>query len=464
MAAATATLNLSRFINERRMGSFQYLVIVLCALTVFLDGFDTQSVAFVGPALAAEWHVSARQLGPIFVASLVGLFIGALAFGVIADKFGRRRVLMASTAIFAIFTLATASSVNVTELLIFRFIAGLGLGGGMPNSIALTAEYCPRRRRGACVMIMFAGFSLGAAAAGGISAAIIPAFGWRAVWWVGGVLPLALLAIQYVYLPESIRHLALTAAAPERIASILRKIDPTAHIGDGLRYELGEERAPGAPVSHLFRGGRAFGTLMLWFMFFANLLDLFFLQNWIPIIAHTAGASVRTAVTIGAMFQAGGFLASFLLGIAVDSFGGYVVLAVMYFCAGLIVIAIGRTAGAEALGALTFLAGFCVVGAQNSANAAAALFYPTAVRSTGVGWSLGVGRLGAIAGPLVGASLVSLNWPTRSMFLLGSVPLFCAMAAAIAIAVAYRGGRSVAYEDMAEALAEETESGAAVGL
>lgn len=432
------------------MSSFQYLVVGLCALTVFLDGFDTQSVAFVAPALAGAWHLPPKDLGPIFVASLVGLLIGALFFGPLADKIGRRWVLMLCTAIFGVFTLATASSTSVPELLIFRFISGLGLGGGMPNAIALTAEYCPLRRRGTFVMIMFTGFSLGAAVAGATAAALIPSLGWRSVWYIGGVLPVVLLPIQFFLLPESIRFLVLTNAARERIARILRRIDASALVPSEVRYELGEEQPKGLPVGHLFRGGRAFGTVLLWVMFFTNLLALFFLQNWIPVITHSAGVAVRTAVVIGTMFQVGGTLASLVLGLAVDSFGGYVVLAIMYLLGGALVILIGRTADATLLAALTFLAGFCVVGSQNSANAAAALFYPTGIRSTGVGWSLGIGRLGAIIGPLVGAFLVSLHWATASIFLLGSVPLFCAMAAAIAIAFAYRGGRSVAYEDVAK--------------
>jgi AAHS family 4-hydroxybenzoate transporter-like MFS transporter len=425
----------------------------LCALTVFLDGFDTQSVAFVAPALAGAWHLHANALGPIFVSSLVGLLIGALFFGPLADKIGRRWVLMICTATFAVFTLATASSTSVTELLIFRFLAGLGLGGGMPNAIALTAEYCPLRRRGTAVMVMFTGFSIGAAAAGGVAAALIPSLGWRSVWYVGGILPLILLPIQFFLLPESIRFLVLTAAPGAKIAAILNRIDPAAGVSADARFELGEEQPRGVPVRHLFLGGRALGTALLWVMFFTNLLDLFFLQSWIPTITHAAGVSVRTAVIIGTMFQIGGTIASLVLGIAVDSFGGYVVLATMYLLGGIFVIVIGGTTAAGALMALTFCAGFCVVGGQNSANAAAALFYPTAIRSTGVGWSLGIGRIGAIIGPLFGAFLLSLHWPNSSIFLLGSVPLFIAMVAAIVMTVAYRGGRSIAAEDVAVAQA-----------
>ena len=199
----TATaIDVTTFINERKVGRFQLLVVGLCALTVFLDGYDTQSIAFVAPSIAREWQLSREALGPIFVASLVGLLIGALLFGPVADKIGRRWVVLTCTATFGVFTIITATSTNETQLLIFRFITGLGLGGAMPNAIALTAEYCPERRRATLVMIMFTGFSLGAAAAGGLAAGLIPHFGWRSVWYVGGLLPLILLPVQYAALPE----------------------------------------------------------------------------------------------------------------------------------------------------------------------------------------------------------------------------------------------------------------------
>jgi MFS transporter, AAHS family, 4-hydroxybenzoate transporter len=440
LSLAYQTIDLARFVDERRIGRFQLLVIGLCALTVFLDGFDTQSIAFVAPALAEAWGLQPAALGPIFIASTVGLLVGAVAFGTLADKIGRRRVLMICTAIFAIFTLATANAGSVTELLIFRCISGLGLGGGIPNAIALTAEYCPLRRRGTAVMVMFTGFSLGAAAAGAAAAVLIPRFGWPSVWLIGGILPLLLLLpLQVLLLPDSLYFMVLSGAARDRIAGILRRLDRTAPIAADARFVLGEEQSKGVPVAHLFKAGRGTGTVLLWVMFFAGLLDLFLLQNWIPIVTHEAGISVQTAVVIGTLFAVGGTAASLVLGFAVDAFGGSVVLCAMYLLGAIFVMLIGSTTSVPLLMLLTFLAGFCVVGSQNCANAVAALFYPAAIRSTGVGWSLGVGRIGAIAGPLVGASLVSLQWPHASIFLIASLPLFCAMAAAAVMTVTYRG-------------------------
>lgn len=434
------TIDIPTFINIRKIGGFQLLVVALCAITVFLDGFDVQSIAFVAPSIAAQWHVSREVLGPIFVASLVGVLCGALGFGPLADKIGRRPVIMGCTAVFGLLTLITALSSNVTELIVLRFLAGLGLGGAMPNAIALTAEYSPQRRRATMIMIMFAGFSLGAAIGGALAAALIPHFGWRSVWYLGGALPLLLLPAQYHYLPESLRFLVISNSPDERISALVQRIDPGFQIKPGTRFDIGELRAAGVPVRYLFDAGRGAGTILLWIMFFMNLLDLFFLQNWIPIISNDAGVPVPTAVMIASVFQFGGVVATLLVGFPFDRIGGYAVLPLLYVLGGLFVVSLGQAeTSVPLLFLLTFGAGFCVVGAQTSANAHAAIFYPTPIRSTGVGWCLGIGRLGAILGPLIAGYLLGLHWTRPSLFLVLALPLACAAVAVLTMGRIYRG-------------------------
>ncbi len=308
----------------------------------------------------------------------------------------------------------------------------------MPNAIALTAEYCPERRRATLVMIMFTGFSFGAAAAGSLAAALIPHYGWRSVWYIGGILPLVLLPLQYLWLPESIRFLVVVHSAREKVAALIRQLDPADAPAANARFVINETAAPGVPIKHLFRGGRAVGTICLWIMFFMNLLALFLVQNWVPIILSNSGIPQTTAVETAALFQWGGTLAALVTGVMIDKFGGSRVMPFLYAFGCIFVLTLGQTSmSVPWLMAVTFAAGFCVVGGQNSANAFAAIFYPTAMRSSGVGWCLGIGRLGAITGPLVGGFLFSLHWPNSWVFAMGAIPLACAAIAVIAMGTTY---------------------------
>jgi len=450
LADAVPLIDVPTYIDSRKVGAFQYRVAALCALTVFLDGFDTQSIAFMLKSIATEFSIPPSHFGPIISAGLVGLAIGALVLGPVADKIGRRTVVMISTAIFGLFTLLAAQAANETALIAFRFLAGVGLGGAMPNAIALTAEYCPERRRATLVMIMFTGFSFGAAAAGSLAAAIIPHYGWRAVWYIGGILPLALLPLLYFWLPESVRFLVVVRSAREKVAELIRQLDPANAPAANARFVISETAAPGVPVKHLLRGGRAVGTICLWIMFFMNLLALFLVQNWVPIIIGNSGISQTTAVQTAALFQWGGTLAALVTGVMIDKFGGSRVMPFLYALGCVFVLTLGQTSmSVPWLMVITFASGFCVVGGQNSANAFAAIFYPTAMRSSGVGWCLGIGRLGAIIGPLIGGFLFSLHWPNSWVFAMGAIPLACAAIAVIVMGSTY--GWSRVSEPAAEA-------------
>jgi AAHS family 4-hydroxybenzoate transporter-like MFS transporter len=322
---------------------------------------------------------------------------------------------------------------DLNSLLAIRFLTGLGLGGAMPNVIAMTSEYSPHRRRATMVMIMFCGFSVGAALGGLLAAAMIPHFGWRSVFVVGGVAPLIMVPILAFRLPESVRFLALTGRANARVAALLRAIAPAAAFAPTTQFVVRELRLAGLPVLHLFRERRTAVTLLLWVVFFMSLLDLYFLSNWLPTVLNDLGASESAAAVIGSLLQVGGVVGTLVLGSVIDRFS-FRALALVYFAAVFAVGAIGQLGHAAVPVALAiFAAGFCIVGGQIAANALAATFYPTSVRATGVGWALGIGRIGSIVGPLVGGVLLSQKWSPAAVLLAAAVAALCASLAAFGL-------------------------------
>jgi AAHS family 4-hydroxybenzoate transporter-like MFS transporter len=432
-AGGTPAIDLVDFIDRQPVGGFQIRLLLTCAGVLFLDGFDTQAIGYVAPALAKEWGLTKGALGPVFSAGLFGLMIGALVFGPLADRVGRKKIIIFSTAAFGLGALATALVQDLNSLLVIRFLTGLGLGGAMPNTVAMTSEYNPQRRRATMVMIMFCGFSIGAALGGFLAADLIPRFGWRSVFIVGGIAPLLLLPVLVWRLPESVRFLATAGRAPERVAELLKRISPHSAFAPDAHFVVHEAHLAGIPVAHLFREGRTTATLLLWVVFFMSLLDIYFLANWLPTVLNDLGASVSEAVMIGSLLQVGGVVGTFALGSVIDRFS-FRALALVYFGAVFAVGAIGQLSHSAALVSIAiFAAGFCVVGGQIAANALAAAFYPTSVRSSGVGWALGIGRIGSIIGPLVGGMLLAAKWSTSAVFMTAAAAALCAALAALSL-------------------------------
>jgi MFS transporter, AAHS family, 4-hydroxybenzoate transporter len=432
------TIDVERALGEAHRPGFQWMLLVLCGLCLVIDGFDAQAMGYVAPAVIADWHVSKAALGPVFSASLFGMLLGALGLSVLADRIGRRPVLIGATLFFGISMIATAFTADLTVLTALRFVTGLGLGCIMPNAMALVGEFSTPQHRVKRMMLVSCGFTLGAALGGFLSAALIPAYGWRAVFWVGGAVPLALAVAMLVALPESLQFLVLKGREA-RARAWLATFDPALPIDASTRLIVREKASGGAPVAELFRAGRTPVTLILWAISFMNLIDLYFLSNWLPTVMRDAGYTPGMAVLVGTLLQTGGVLGTLTLGWFIERFGFVRVLLACFLIGAIGVGAIGGVAHVQFwLFVAVFASGFCIVGGQPAVNALAGHFYPTALRSTGIGWSLGVGRVGSVIGPLVGGQMIALGWSNVALFHAAAIPVLCSTVLVALLAIVRR--------------------------
>jgi AAHS family 4-hydroxybenzoate transporter-like MFS transporter len=422
-------IDVTEFIDARPLSSYQCITIILCAFVAMLDGYDTQSIAFVAPVISAQWDMKVSAFGPIFGAGLFGLMIGAMTLGPAADRFGRKPATVVATAVFGIFALLTVTATSFNELLLFRVLTGFGLGGAMPNLIAITSEYSPARLRATTQSLMFCGFPLGAVLGGAVASKMIAAFGWQSVFYVGGVLPILMVPVLLAMLPESIRFLTSKDRTRD-VSRMLRRIDKSATIPLEQHFVLEEDNVGGTSIVQLFRDHRASMTGLLWLAFFMTLLVLYFLADWLPAVLREAGLPLDRAIIATAVFYAGGIVGSLSMAHWIDRGSPYRVLPIAYIGAAAFTAAIGAVGDHLVLLMLTvFAAGYCVIGAMISLNYLAAASYPTAIRSTGVGWALGVGRVGSIVGPVVGGILISTGIDTLHLFVIGAMPALLAGAA-----------------------------------
>jgi AAHS family 4-hydroxybenzoate transporter-like MFS transporter len=440
MPAPARILDVQEVVNAHPLSRFQKTVIALCFLVVAIDGFDTAAIGFIAPSLRAEWGVSPAELAPLFAAGLFGLMAGAFIFGPLADRLGRKPVLIVTTVFFGTMTFASAFSPNVEWLIALRFLTGIGLGGAMPAAITLTAELCPEKRRASLVTLMFCGFTIGSASAGLAASGIVSAFGWQGLLILGGVLPVLLVPVLIALLPESPRYLAASQAEPARIAAILGKMAPGADLA-GARFAA-PVRPVGSPVSQLFRDGLGLGTLLIWTTFFMSLLVFYLLSSWLPLLITTAGFSMEHASLMGATLAAGGTVGAILIGRLMDRFEPHRVLACAYLVAGAFVILLGAAVATPFLLVLAiFGAGFGVAGAQVGINALAAGYYPTPSRATGVSWANAVGRTGSVLGSMIGGVLLSFGWDLAMVFAAAALPAFLAALAMLAKGLLARSAR-----------------------
>lgn len=430
---AAGTLDVQSFINAQPLSMYQCRIVLLCFLIVFLDGLDTAAMGFIAPALTQDWGIDRASLGPVMSAALIGMVFGALGSGPLADRFGRKGVLVVAVFLFGLFSLISAYSSNLEQLLALRLLTGIGLGAAMPNATTLLSEYTPERLKSLLVTSMFCGFNLGMASGGFVSAKLIPAYGWHSLLLLGGVLPLVLAVVLLAWLPESARFLVVRNRGADKVKRVLAPIAP-AEVVAARDFSVPEQKTVQSRnvFKVIFSGTYSAGTLLLWLTYFMGLVIVYLLTSWLPTLMRDAGASMEQAAFIGALFQLGGVLSSVAVGWAMDRFNPHKVIGLFYCLAGVFAYCVGQSLGTVTLLAtLVLAAGMCVNGAQSAMPSLAARFYPTQGRATGVSWMLGIGRFGAILGAWIGATLLGLGWSFEQVLTALIVPAAVATAAVV---------------------------------
>jgi AAHS family 4-hydroxybenzoate transporter-like MFS transporter len=427
------TVDVSALIEGRKAGPGQWLLVLLCLLVVTFDGFNAQIMGYVAPALVKGWHMSRTALGPVISAGLFGLMIGALVLGTLGDRVGRKTILVLSTAAFGLFSIATSFAANPQQMLVLRFLTGLGLGGAMPVAIALVAEYAPRNMKNTMATITVCGFAIGPAIGGFVASGLVKQHGWPSLFLVGGVVPILLLPVLWLALPESSRFLIARGAPAGRVAKALGKVFPGERFAADAVYTHDEANLRKAPVSDVFKGGRGAGTVLLWAAIFFNLVGINLQTSWLPLTITGMGYTAAQAVTATAGFHIGGLALSRLL----DKLDFFRALCGVFILAAVMIVLVGVLgANLTALRLAIFAAGLFVVGGQAALNALSGMFYPSHIRATGSGWALGVGRLGAVAGPVVGSSLFALHLSQSTLFYIEAAPFLICAGAVILMRVA----------------------------
>lgn len=429
--------NVSEFINRQRIGRMQITVMLLCALIMVADGYDAFVVGFILRPLAQAFGVSPAAIVPVFALQSVGIAIGASCAGLLADRFGRRRLLLTAAVLLGLLTLATTQASSVGEIIWLRFVAGIFFGAILPNAVAITVEFAPERLRATMVNWMFIGYVGGVAAGGGVTALFVTQYGWQAAFWVGGLVPLAISVLLYFFLPESIRFCALRDGRDPRIARVLRRMAPALNLTGSERFVLDEENVAGLPLVALFRDGRASQTILIWVAYFMNILVISLLGAFLPIFLHNfGGLSLERAAAVTSFYSICGLTAMLVYGRLIDLFGGPLVITITSILACIAVAALGviDLASGWVYFAMVFV-GAGVVAAQAGLHALCSMIYPTRMRATGLGWAMGLGRVGGMAGPLLGGMALAGHWGALPSFLTGALPMLIVGAATALIGV-----------------------------
>ena len=428
MVPQEATSDVKAFIDRQPFTRFQAMVLGLCILVMAFDAIDLTAMGLIAPALSDEWGIAKAALSPALTASIVGTCVGALLGGPLADTFGRKKLLIASSLSFGLFTVACAFAPSIAWLTALRFLGGLGIGAASPVANTVASEFSAERYRALACNSLLIGFTLGATAGGLGASWLIPHWGWRSVLLIGGSIPV-LLGLLLLFLPESLQFMVAKRWPTQQVADVLERV----RAGSGVLaagFRLAEDAPTHSSLTTVFRPQYLAGTVVLWLVYFLGLVIYYVMTSWLPTLVHSAGFTVSRAATVMAMFPLGGAVGTLALGLVMERLGSVRVIALTYAAAGVLIWLLGSQAGSlTVLYILVFATGAALNGAQLSMPALSAGYYPTLARATGTSWMVGFGRVGGIFGAMAGGVLLELHWGFGAIFTVLSVPAFAAAAA-----------------------------------
>lgn len=426
------TVNVNAVIDQAKFTPFHWTILLWCLLIIIFDGYDLVIYGVVLPLLMQEWSLTSVQAGMLASTALCGMMFGAMLFGALADKIGRKNVILICVTFFSGFTFLGAFASSPFEFGILRFLAGLGIGGVMPNLVALTSEYAPKRIRSTLVGTMFSGYAIGGILSALIGSYLVESQGWQIMFLIAGI-PLLLLPVIWKFLPESLTFLVKTGKT-EQAHRIIQKISPEQTITSSTRLTLNDDNVPtGSSVKGLFQQGRAFNTLMFWVLFFMCLLMVYALSSWLPKLMLAAGYSLGKSILFLLALNVGAMVGSIGGGILSDKFHLKPVIMGMLMAGVVALVGLGFNSPAYVLYGLVTIAGAATIGTSILLYSYVAQFYPLSVRSTGIGCASGVGRIGAIVGPILTGMLLTLNLPHTMNFVMIAIPAMIAIFAILSL-------------------------------
>ena len=438
----TENVDIGSVVDKAKFTSFHFNVVAWCLLIILFDGYDLAINGVVLPLLMQEWGLSAVQAGMLASTALAGMMFGAMFFGSLADKIGRKKVIMICIVLFSGLTFAGGFASNPTEFAILRFFAGLGIGGVMPNLVALTSEYAPQKMRSTLVTTMFSGYAVGGVMAALLGSWFTPNFGWQIMFFIAGI-PLFLLPLIWKFLPESLAFI-VKENKQEEARRIACRLAPDLSVNEKMIFTLPKVDIPeAANVASLFRRGRTTNTLLFWLAFFTCLLTMYALSSWLPKLMMAAGYSMDNSLMFMMVMNIGAVVGIIGGGILADRFHLKPVLMCLGMLGGIVMSLMGFQSNQFLLYILVFLAGAASIGSQMLLYSYVAQYYPLAIRSTGIGWSSAIGRMGAIVGPILIGSLLGMSLPAYINFIVVGIPV---LITAIAVAL-------IVHEDKSEKIA-----------